>query len=157
MEFNPHFIAGVVMTLMAIGFIKYLLPPLVRLLFWLARLTGALIQGVFGIPRLLWSGVLLLWFMLIETLVEMAGEQPAPGNRGGGTGGGGRSGPPDPHDPLYFIRAMNYLADHTGSRREFDAAYRAAMKRVHPDAGGSARAAQQLNEARDVIRESKGW
>jgi hypothetical protein len=39
----------------------------------------------------------------------------------------------------------------------FRAAYRTAIRKVHPDLGGSVEAAQRVNAAADFIRRHKGW
>lgn len=39
--------------------------------------------------------------------------------------------------------------------KEIDAAYRRLMRSVHPDAGGTAGLAAQLNAARDVLKAGK--
>ena len=43
------------------------------------------------------------------------------------------------------------------TRKAFDRAYWAAMKRAHPDVGGSTQEAQELNAARDLIMNAHGW
>ncbi len=68
---------------------------------------------------------------------------------------------------LYFKRAANSSAapaaitrkdaaellgvDEAATEEEIEAAYRKLMTRVHPDTGGSAVLARQLNAARDVL------
>ena len=45
----------------------------------------------------------------------------------------------------------------TASQEIVDAAYRAKARRAHPDAGGKDTAMQELNEARDLIYQRRGW
>lgn len=43
------------------------------------------------------------------------------------------------------------------TRKAFERAYKAAMKRAHPDVGGNTAQAQEINQARDLIRRVHGW
>jgi len=43
------------------------------------------------------------------------------------------------------------------SKGELKAAFHEAMKRAHPDAGGTVESAQKINEAREIIELEKGW
>lgn len=43
------------------------------------------------------------------------------------------------------------------SRAALDRAYKQAMKRAHPDAGGSTEEAQVINAARDFLMQAEGW
>jgi len=43
------------------------------------------------------------------------------------------------------------------TREELGRAYKKAIRKAHPDLGGSVEAAQELNVARDLIMSAHGW
>jgi len=63
----------------------------------------------------------------------------------------------DDDDDLYEA-ARDLLGLRPGfTRKAFERAYKAAMKRAHPDAGGTTAQAQKVNKARETIRRAHGW
>ena len=70
----------------------------------------------------------------------------ASGTGAGSNGGGGASGRMSPDE----ARGILGVAE-GANREEIEAAYRAEMKRNHPDAGGSTWFAAKINEARAVL------
>ena len=43
------------------------------------------------------------------------------------------------------------------TREELNRAYKAAIRKAHPDLGGSVKDAQAINNARDVLLRAHGW
>lgn len=72
---------------------------------------------------------------------------------GMGRGRQSRSAPPRPPSGLMSAKEAAKVLGVTeaASRDEIEAAYKAMMKRVHPDAGGSDGLAARVQEARDVL------
>ncbi len=68
---------------------------------------------------------------------------------------------PEPDAPAFdaYERALARLGVSPAcGRTSVTQAYRALMKRVHPDApGGSTQAAQEVNEAYALIKQRRGW
>jgi hypothetical protein len=63
-----------------------------------------------------------------------------------------------PADAFAAAAALFGLAtDGSFTNAAFKAAYRARMKKAHPDLSGDAALATKLNEARDLINARKGW
>lgn len=61
-----------------------------------------------------------------------------------------------PPDPFAQALALLGLAQDC-TEPALKAAYRAAIRKAHPDTGGSAEAAQAVFAAHDLIRQRKGW
>jgi hypothetical protein len=67
-----------------------------------------------------------------------------------------REEPPAPRDP--YEDALSRLGLDPGfTLADLKRAYKHAIRLVHPDAGGSAAAAQAVNAARDLIARRRGW
>lgn len=64
--------------------------------------------------------------------------------------------PPPPPDPLEWAIGLLGLAP-AFTRDDLESRYRRLMKGVHPDAAGPNALAEQLNRARALINERKGW
>ncbi|HYA80062.1 MAG TPA: hypothetical protein VED87_03925 [Methylocystis sp.] len=110
-----------------------------------------------------------LWELGLMDVEEEDLRRAAPGAAPGAVPGGGpqreragraREGEPDNDAPSFGHRkevsetawAFAALGLRSGaSRSEIERAYRARMKRAHPDHGGSAQAAARLNQARDLL------
>lgn len=59
---------------------------------------------------------------------------------------------------LSYFHAVALLGLQNGfTQAELSRAYKEAMKKAHPDAGGSVEAAQAVNAARDLITDHMGW
>lgn len=57
-----------------------------------------------------------------------------------------------------YAQALEVLGVTRGFTREaLKCAYRTAIRNAHPDAGGSAQAAQAVNAAYELIRRAHGW
>lgn len=117
---------------------------------------------VFWMCRVVGSGLRLLPYIALELLVSRFRRTPQPKpdfSQWYGTPPHGKSAGPAPAPPPDpYAQAAALL----GLPRDFNeaalkAAYRAAIRKAHPDAGGSAAAAQAVIAAHDLIRQRKGW
>lgn len=78
--------------------------------------------------------------------------------RAHGPRGGQKTPPPIPRSPDPFQSACKLLGLAIAhDEPAFRAAYRNAIRRTHPDLGGSTTAAQRVNAAADLIRQRNGW
>jgi hypothetical protein len=92
--------------------------------------------------------VIFLYFLASEAL---RGDDPAEEARA--EEDGGAAGDPDSNDDadLYQAALMLLGLPPKFTRAELDAAFKAAIKKAHPDAGGSVDQAQAVNMARDLL------
>ncbi|MHC2633953.1 hypothetical protein ACVME5_006636 [Bradyrhizobium liaoningense] len=160
-EFAPIIFIGIVYL---IGYLFLCLweavKLIVRALAWLMARTFraaalALRQGAYGL-RL---GMLFLFYLVDEWRRgpaeeqddgtfgdERVGDQDDAEDRGG----------PAPRDP--YEDALATLGLNSGfTLSDLKRAYKLAIRFAHPDAGGSAAAAQAVNAARDLIARRHGW
>jgi hypothetical protein len=100
----------------------------------------------FGL-RALKSAVLLGWFLIIEI------------TRGAPPEDEGDEEPDAPEDvgDVYEAACALLGFDPDGTADELKRAYRSMIRRAHPDAGGSAAQTIAVNEARDAIKDYRGW
>ncbi|TXL75139.1 hypothetical protein FHP25_14740 [Vineibacter terrae] len=61
--------------------------------------------------------------------------------------------PPDPY--LEALSLLGLPGDFT--RADFNRAYKGAIRKAHPDTGGSKEKAQAVNTARDCVARRRGW
>ena len=103
-----------------------------------AAAAGAVVSGLRGV----WLGTL----VLVGLSVWLGGQARA-GSTRSGQGGGSQNG-----DAISRRQAAQILGvEADASRAEIEAAYRRLMQRAHPDHGGTAGLAAQLNAARDRL------
>lgn len=123
----------------------------------LAALGAVLLAALAATGRMHWLGALAAAFIpLLRRIGSLLRLLPllSPLLKGARTGSsaGNRQAPRPTATPMSREEALNVLGLKEGaSEREIMEAHRRLMQRVHPDRGGSAFLAQQLNEARRVL------
>lgn len=158
----------------AIGFIQIACPPfafLIRLLLAqiimvfvmciasLLDLANDLIgDRIRAVKNAIGRGLRLLPFVLFELLLSLFRRGPAPEpklkfNFEYDPSFFTTAPPPDPYAQALALLGLAQDC----SEPALKAAYRAAIRKAHPDAGGSAAAAQAVIAAHDLIRQRKGW
>ena len=128
----------------------------------LLRLLRDGLVFLFALPV---RGALLLWSLIAEWRAgadeEDAWMPPPGGAQAGGrqersAGAGPQTGTAQGDPLLSQARALLGLGERFTSA-DLAAAFRAAMKRAHPDFGGNAETARWVLWARDYIRRANGW
>lgn len=123
---------GLVFMETAIGAVKVL---------WL--LIRLLLRDLLLLARGAWLAAMFLYFLLAEMLRGPSAAEE--------DGGEQESAAPKDDADLYEA-ALTLLGLQPGfTRAELDAAFKKAIKRVHPDVGGSVDQAQAVNAARDLL------
>ena len=117
-------------------------------LWLLVQLARLLLRGLILAGRGVRLAVIFLTFLASEAL---RGDDPAEEARA--EEDGGTAGDPDHDDDgdLYQAALTLLGLPPTFTRAELDAAFKQAIKKAHPDAGGSVDQAQAVNMARDLL------
>ena len=77
-------------------------------------------------------------------------------------GAGDQNAPQEDHEqplpPDEYVKAVAFFnLPNNFTQTDLDRVYKTAIKKAHPDAGGSVEKAQAINAARDEIARHKGW
>jgi len=155
-EFAPIILTGIAHL---IGFLFLCLWEVLKLitgaLAWLiGRTLRAAAMALRKCSHGLHLGLLFLFYLADEWRRGPAEEQDDSASEE--DGGGDREEPPAPRDPYEDALATLGLAPGF-TQLDLKRAYKQAIRLAHPDAGGSAAAAQAVNAARDVIARHHGW
>ena len=113
-----------------------------------------IIKPMIALFRGLWTAMLLAWFLVVEVVMGPQADEPDHEER-----------PYEEaeHDDAEDVASAYDAAcrllgfDPQGSQDELKRVYRTMIRRAHPDAGGCAAQAAAVNEARDLIKECRGW
>lgn len=153
----------------AVFFLFQVLPVLIYLS---ARFLGLclreagnlLLQAVWwlivtGIP-IAWAGIrnAALFVMIVIDELRHHDDARDDHNHGAADDGADHRDHHHDHAPDLIADAMLLLGLRPGfSRDELGQAYKQAIRRAHPDAGGSAEDAAAINVARDLLTQANGW
>lgn len=147
----PFLLAGIVLLVLAyIGLKAFARMKPQEVKKWSRAVLGAgaiLVGGLMTLRGLAVLGVPVIGFGM--GLIGVAfGLRPKPGGTRGGQGGSAPSAP----GMMTRREALEILGLQEGAAEEdIRAAYRAQMKRNHPDTGGSPALARRIQEARDLL------
>lgn len=119
----------------------------------------ALYRAVRWCARKCWRGIAVA-FVFLAILMQEWWRGPACDDEYEGenaeSAGDDKDKEPAARDP--YQDAIDLLGLKPGfNRAALNRAYKQAMKHAHPDAGGSTRKAQAVNQARDFLKRARGW
>lgn len=129
-------------------------------LWLLARLARGVLWVLVRLGRGTWAACVFLFFLIDEW---RRGPEAHPDDAGPDEYAGDDAGGPDNQDgqddqERAYEDALSLLGLAPGfSRTALHSAWKAAIRKAHPDAGGDARQATAINVARDLIAARHGW
>jgi hypothetical protein len=144
-ELGPLVIAGLGAAIRFLFMAQWMaIIAILRALIWLTvQLVRLLVRAARLGGRCLAFAASVLFYLLQDWLRGAAGEAEA-------------DAAPDEEDLFEAaLRLLGLPADYT--RAALDATYKQAIRKAHPDTGGSVDQAQAVNAAREILLRRRGW